>query len=107
MSKDRLVRILADFRNELAKILGDRLKAIYLYGSQARGEAKSDSDIDVLVVIRTEFDYFDLLDRTTQLVSNLSLENDVVISPVFVTKEQYLHHQIPLLINVRREGIAV
>jgi predicted nucleotidyltransferase len=33
----------------LNELLGDRLEAIYLYGSQARGEARLDSDIDVMI----------------------------------------------------------
>ena len=40
---DRLVAM-------LRKEMGDRLVGVALYGSVARGEARSDSDIDVLVV---------------------------------------------------------
>jgi predicted nucleotidyltransferase len=36
----------------LAEIYGDRLAGLVLYGSQARGDAREDSDVDVAVVLR-------------------------------------------------------
>jgi predicted nucleotidyltransferase len=107
MEGEKLTRILRDLRAGLDRILGDRLEAVYLYGSQARGEAQPDSDIDVLVVTRGAFDYFDLLERTSQLTADLSLEYDTVIAKVFVSKLDFDFRETPLLINLRREGIAV
>jgi predicted nucleotidyltransferase len=40
MTQKHLATILKRLRTELALILGDRLEAIYLYGSQARGDAR-------------------------------------------------------------------
>jgi predicted nucleotidyltransferase len=39
--------------NDLEGALGDELLGLMLFGSWARGEAKEDSDIDVLVVLRS------------------------------------------------------
>jgi hypothetical protein len=60
-----------------------------------------------LIVIRGDFDYFSLLERTSVLITDLSLQYDVVISRSFVSKEQYDHTQTPFLMNIRREGILV
>ena len=38
------------FTDELKKRLGEDLHSVVLYGSVARGESRSDSDIDLLVV---------------------------------------------------------
>jgi predicted nucleotidyltransferase len=38
------------FASRLSKALGDDLRAIWLYGSRARGEAHADSDVDLLVI---------------------------------------------------------
>ncbi len=78
---------------------------IILFGSQARGEARLESDVDVLVVVKDEQDYGDLIQRTSDRVGRLSLEYDIVISRAFVSRERYDHEESPFLINVRREGV--
>ena len=107
MTDRRKLEILRTLRRELRRILGDKLEAIYLFGSQARGEARPDSDIDVLVVVRGDFDYADLIRRTSPVVSALSLQYDIVLSRAFVSKERFAQEESPFLLNVRREGIAV
>ena len=102
-----LEEILQRLRHELARVLGDQLEAIMLFGSRARGEAQADSDIDVLVVVRGEFDYGDLIQRTSAVVSALSLEYDVVISRAFASKARFDHERSPFFVNVRREGVSV
>jgi predicted nucleotidyltransferase len=107
MSKRVLQNILRSLHRELARALGDQLQSVILYGSQARGQARSDSDIDVLVVVRDDSDYGDLIRRTSAAVSALSLQHDVVISRAFVSRERFEGEQTPFLLNVRREGVPV
>lgn len=107
MSKRKLQTILRRLRAEQNPILGDELDAVILYGSQARGAARSDSDIDVLILVRDDRDYANLIRRTSAAVADLSLRNDVVISRVFMSRRRYEEEQTPFLLNVRREGIAV
>jgi len=107
LSPKRLKRILAQLQVGLDNLLGERLEAVYLFGSQARGDARPGSDIDVLIVVKGEFDYFELLKQTSQLAADLSLENDTVISRVFVSKQDFESHKTPLLMNVHREGIRI
>ena len=56
-----LMDLLGELRDELRRELGDNLMRVTLYGSQARGDALPDSDVDVLVVLRRAGD----LDRET------------------------------------------
>ena len=107
MTDKDLSKILKTLRSGLAELLGDQLEAVYLYGSHARGEATSDSDIDVLIVLDGDFDYFEMIEKTGDLAAKLSLENDTVIALAFVTKDNYKTRQTPFLINVRREGVPV
>ncbi len=102
MSKEKLAQILRELREGLAQILEDRLAAIYLYGSQARGDARPDSNIDVLIVLDGDFDYGDVLNRTLDLTAALSLEYDVVISRAFVSRERFEHEMSPFLMNARQ-----
>ncbi len=47
-----------------------------LYGSQARGDARPDSDIDLLVVLKGEVNPGAEIQKTSHIRANLSLEND-------------------------------
>jgi len=105
--QQNLASILVALRREFSQLLGDQLEAMYLYGSQARGDAQPNSDIDVLAVMRGEFDYDALIDRTSEIVSELSLQHDVVISRVFTSRDHFERARTPFLLNVRREGIAI
>lgn len=104
----RIKRILRDLKQGLAKIYGSQLKAVYLFGSFARGEGKlPDSDIDVMIVLSGEFNYWEQDKRSSELVASLSLENDVLISTKLVAETKYIQSKMPLYINVRREGVPV
>lgn len=107
MIREDLVRILAKLRAGLEEILGERMEGVYLYGSQARGDALPDSDVDVLVVLRRDVNYEELFDETLDLVANLSLEYDIVISRAFVSQERFEQEMSPFLMNVRREAVPV
>jgi predicted nucleotidyltransferase len=100
-------KILAEYRHRLIEILGAELDSVLLFGSQARGEAGAGSDIDVLCVMKNQFDYGDLISRTSLATAEISLKHDVVISRVFVTREAYAFQDSPFLMNVRKEQVAV
>jgi uncharacterized protein len=101
-------KILRELKEGLVRIYGDQLKAVYLFGSFARGEGKlPDSDIDVMIVLKGEFDYWEMDKRSSELVANLSLENDVLISTKLVSETKYTESKMPLYVNARKEGVLV
>ncbi|MEI6209142.1 MAG: nucleotidyltransferase domain-containing protein [Desulfuromonadales bacterium] len=99
--------ILSELRNRLQSLYGDRLANVILYGSQARGEATEDSDIDVMVILKGDVSPSQEIARTIDDVADISLVNDVVLSCIFMPESRYEREQSPLLMNVRREGMAV
>ncbi|MGC1374681.1 MAG: nucleotidyltransferase domain-containing protein [Anaerolineales bacterium] len=100
-------KLLKELKEGLVRIYADELKAVYLYGSYARDEANSDSDIDVLVVLKGDFNYIEMLKRSDDFTIALCLENDVLISRAFVSEAEYKSKQTPFLMNVRRDAVAV
>jgi predicted nucleotidyltransferase len=103
----QLQAILTELRSRLEVHYGTRLVRIVVYGSQARGEAEPGADIDVLVVLEEPVDASAEIARTEFDVAELSLAHDVVITCLFVSREQLEREQSPLLMNVRREGVPV
>jgi predicted nucleotidyltransferase len=102
-----LHEILQEFRDGLERIYGQRLAGLILFGSQARGEASPDSDIDVMVVLRGSVNPHEEIHRLSAFKSQLCLKYDVVISCVYVSEAEYRHGESPLMLNVRREGVPV
>jgi predicted nucleotidyltransferase len=99
--------ILSALQSRFSELYGKRLIHLVLYGSQARGEAESGSDIDVLVVLQGPVDAGLEISRTGEIVAELSLIHDVAIACVLMEEDRYLHRQGSFLRNVRREGIVL
>lgn len=101
-------KMLRELKKGLIEIYGDQLKAVILFGSYARGEAhQPDSDIDVMIVLKGEFNYWEMDKRSLELVAKLSLENDVLISTKLASETKYMQSKWPLYINVRKEGVVI
>ena len=100
-------RIVEEYRLKLGAILGDDLKSLVLFGSQARGDSVEGSDIDVLCIMKSPIHYGELISQTSQATADISLKHDVVISRTFITSEAYQSKRSPFLMNVRRDQLAI
>ena len=99
--------ILAELRRRFEALYGPRLVRMVLFGSQARDDAEPGSDIDVLVVLSGEVRMGEEIERTADDVVAVSLEYDETVACVFVTQHEFETERSPLLLNVRREGVAL
>lgn len=103
---ERIRPILEEFKRELRRIYGPRLRRLILYGSYARGEAEGGSDIDLLVVLDRTDDPLSERERLSEVIFKLALKYNIVLS-VLTIAERDLERPKPLLLNVKREGIPV
>jgi predicted nucleotidyltransferase len=99
--------LLAEIRARLEKAHGKRLRGIVLYGSEARGEAGPDSDIDLLVLLDGPVHYYRDLMANMDALYPLAVEVQRRISPKPVDVVEYERARWPLYQNARREGIVV
>jgi predicted nucleotidyltransferase len=105
--RQSLKTVLAQLHAGLEALYGPRLVHTILYGSQARGEAAPDSDIDVLVVLQGPVDPGVEISHAGHLTASLSLQYNVVISCAFVAEDRFRSERSPFLLNVHREGVPV
>ena len=101
----KIQRLLAELKKGLTELYGRRLKAVYLFGSYARGDYNNNSDLDVMIVLDNYTSYWDELVYSAELASNLSLEYDVTISRMIMTEDQWNKGDLPILRNIRTEGL--
>ena len=76
-----------------------------LYGSQARNEARSDSDIDLLILLDGEKMTLKDEESITLPLYELELKTGVSISPIVTLKK--LWESRPFYINVTNEGVVL
>ncbi|MBN2498181.1 MAG: hypothetical protein JXR96_26560 [Deltaproteobacteria bacterium] len=74
---------------------------------KSRDEADEESDVDDLIVLDRVDDYSSEIDRTSELIAELSLELGASLSRVSASKRRWLEDESLLFLNVREEAIAV
>lgn len=99
--------ILQELKEALMQIYGANLRGLYLYGSYARQEEGPESDVDVVIVLRDFTDYWEEVQRTGPVISELSLKYNVSISPVRVRESNWLEEESPFLNCVREECLPL
>ena len=102
-----IMPILTALKAYLSAEYQGRLDQVILFGSQARQQATADSDIDVLIVLHDPVDPSEELRRTSQFIAELCLENDLLISRIFLPRSRFDAENSPLLRNICREGIVL
>ncbi len=105
VEKEKVEKILAEFKSKVTEILGENFERLILFGSYARGEAGKGSDIDLIIVVKHRPDP-GILREIRRIANAISLKNDVVISE-FIFTEDEIKRRTPLFLNVRKEGIII
>lgn len=101
-----LYPILQTFSAALRERYRDQFVGLWLYGSQARGEARSESDVDLLLILREVSRPGREIDRIADLLTDFNLRYGVLLSVLPVDEQTLKTAEGPFWRNVRREGIA-
>ena len=80
-----------------------------LYGSEARGDARADSDIDVLVLLEGDTRNIQREEEISGALYDIELSTGVIISPMIMLRKQWENRpfKTPFYINVMNEGITL
>jgi predicted nucleotidyltransferase len=90
----------------LSDYYGEKFQGLILYGSMARGQNDNFSDIDLLVLLKKPFNYFQELRKIVELLYPIQLESKNLISAKPAAKEEFESGEILLYRRAKREGLA-
>ncbi len=99
--------ILEEVKRRLQKIYGSKLKEVILFGSYARGDAEPGSDIDLIIVLDKIEDALAERERYFPAILELDHKYDTLISIIPISEAEFAGRRMPLILNAKREGIAL
>ncbi|MEI6331137.1 MAG: nucleotidyltransferase domain-containing protein [Pseudanabaena sp. ELA645] len=97
----QLSPILQNLRHQMEILYQDRLDSLILFGSQARGDANVDSDIDILIMLKDDIDSWTEIKRTGGIISQICLDNSILVSSLFVSVKQFITQDTAALLGLR------
>ncbi|MDD5307075.1 MAG: nucleotidyltransferase domain-containing protein [Deltaproteobacteria bacterium] len=101
--------MLRDVRKRIEALYGERLIGVILYGSEARGEAGADSDIDFLVLLKGPVDRWQETKRINRALYpvELSLAPYRAINALPLDSTEYEAEKAPLYSAAKHEGLRL
>ena len=102
-------------RQDIVKQIRDAIKrkdskaTAILYGSEARGEAHADSDIDILILVDGDRLSIAREQEYTAPLNEIEWNTGVQISPIVMLRSNWENRPFntPFFINVMREGVVL
>ena len=102
--------ILKDFTKRIEEYFGESLIKVLLYGSYARGDYNSSSDVDVMILVKmSDNEIKKIENQVYDLAFDIEMDTGVDISPIIKNEEQYEYwlDTLPFYKNIHEEGVIV
>jgi predicted nucleotidyltransferase len=93
-----------EIRPRLEAVFQDRLHGVLLYGSEARQQARQDSDVDLMVLLKGPVELGKDLEKIVEALYPLQLRVDRPIHALPVSYEIFKAGQFSLYRRAQREG---
>ena len=86
-----LRKMLLELEEKLQRVYGNKLKAVILYGSVARGTATEESDIDIMVLVDgTAQELRTFEDQLSDVSTDISIKYFKVFSIIDISYQEYM-----------------
>ncbi len=113
MDKDILINkdmktLLSEIKNTLEKLLGNNMTKIVLYGSRARGDYDTESDIDIAIIVRGLSR--ELRKQIYDIVADIEIKYLVSISTLVLSEENFAflkNRERRIAADIEKEGIPL
>lgn len=113
MDKDILINkdmktLLSEIKNTLEKLLGNNMTKIVLYGSRARGDYDTESDIDIAIIVRGLSR--ELRKQIYDIVADIEIKYLVSISTLVLSAENFAflkNRERRIAADIEKEGIPL
>jgi len=100
-------KILAALKHDLDVKIDNQIVDIVLFGSQAKGNAKNDSDYDILIVPKQKPTWMQRR-AIGDVCAEISIENDILIDYKIISENEIEQDPIgchPLIIDALKYGV--
>lgn len=103
-------KLMEQYIVEIKKIYGTHLRKIILFGSYARGDFKSDSDVDIMILLdMSDLDLKAYSRQLSYMTYDFNLDNDLDIKPIAKSEEHFRKwvSNYPFYANIHKEGVVL
>lgn len=105
-----LKELLEQYVEDVHTIYGQRLRAVILYGSYARGDFGVESDIDIMILVDlTDEEIKEKGHALSDLTFDYNFDNNLEIMPIVKNQEHFNKwvRAYPFYNNVVKEGVEL
>lgn len=109
-TKTELQKITQAVVQSVLELMEDRICKIILYGSYARGDFDTESDVDIIILLDCdEKELRNYRKRVSVLASRISLENDIEVSLLLKNRKSFEDRRVilPFYQNIENEGVVL
>lgn len=109
-TKNELNTIIQQLAQIYRSVYGEDLVQVILYGSYARGDYDSQSDVDIVAIVQGDRAVLqDQLKKVWDISCELELEYNTILSPTVIPYDEFEKYQedLPYYRNIVQEGVVV
>lgn len=102
--------LMQQYVSGVREIYGSHLRQVILYGSYARGDYDSESDVDIMILLDlSDMDIKKYRHRLSDLTFDFNMDHDIDIKPIAKSEAHYNKWVLnyPFYANINRDEVKI